>query len=288
MKVPDTYLLVIGDDFPAVVCETGWSESMENLRADAELWLVGSGGQTRVVVVVAFQESYAAEADPVAEGGEPDAAGQPDNEPHDADDPPDNTAAEPSDDTAVDPAEEPSDEREDPASVAEAEAEAADDTDATDPFPEETALLASISPTTQYNDLAASLLTLHRSQHLRKPLLGRITASLHIFRLAPCGTKITETFSAPVLPACASAPASFALTLADLLGSAVVAAKGLDPDEQIVFPLDRLRKQVADQIAPQEKRRARARAEKEMRGCEVWVQQETFAMRKRAKRKRGE
>lgn len=51
MKVPDAYLLIIGDDYPSVVCETGWLEKMADLRDDAELWLLGSSGQTKVVVL---------------------------------------------------------------------------------------------------------------------------------------------------------------------------------------------------------------------------------------------
>lgn len=55
-KVPDAYFRVIGEDLPAVVSETGWSETIDKVREDAKLWLLGSNGQTRVLVVVNFQE----------------------------------------------------------------------------------------------------------------------------------------------------------------------------------------------------------------------------------------
>ncbi|RMZ75930.1 hypothetical protein DV738_g5218, partial [Chaetothyriales sp. CBS 135597] len=41
-----------GTDWPTLVIETGWSESLARLRVDAQLWLANSGGDVRTVVVL--------------------------------------------------------------------------------------------------------------------------------------------------------------------------------------------------------------------------------------------
>ena len=48
-----------GAKFPTVVCEAGWSETHEELREDAQLWLLHTGGQTKVVIVLSFSENNA-------------------------------------------------------------------------------------------------------------------------------------------------------------------------------------------------------------------------------------
>lgn len=156
-----------------------------------------------------------------------------------------------------------------------------------DEFPEEQDILGAISATTKYLDLADSLLDLHRRGRLAKPLLGTVTAILHLFRLNAAGDDIEETFTAAVLPASVEAPAEFSLTLTDLLGPLVTATNNLNPDEEVLFPLTRLRKVISDQIPPQEKRRSRARAEALMKEFGVWDEEmPTFAQMKRMKRKR--
>lgn len=162
----------------------------------------------------------------------------------------------------------------------------ADESDLDD-VTEEQDLLGAICATTKYHDLADSLLDLHRRGRLSKPLLGTVTATLHLFRLNPACDAIEETFTATVLPATVAAPAEFTLTLTDLLGPLVTATNNLNPDEEVLFPLTRLRKVISDQIPPQEKRRSRARAEALMKECGVWDEEElTFAQMKRMKRKR--
>ncbi|KAG0125774.1 hypothetical protein HOY82DRAFT_616060 [Tuber indicum] len=42
---------------PSVVCEAGWAEDYEQLVQDARLWLLRTSGQTRVVIVLSFQEN---------------------------------------------------------------------------------------------------------------------------------------------------------------------------------------------------------------------------------------
>ena len=46
-----------GAEFPVVVCEAGWAETHKELMDDARLWLLHTGGQTRIVIVVSFTES---------------------------------------------------------------------------------------------------------------------------------------------------------------------------------------------------------------------------------------
>ncbi|RPA92253.1 hypothetical protein L873DRAFT_1794341 [Choiromyces venosus 120613-1] len=56
-KQPDAYVKLTGSKFPAVVCEAGWSETLEHLMADARLWLLHTGGITRIVIVVCITET---------------------------------------------------------------------------------------------------------------------------------------------------------------------------------------------------------------------------------------
>lgn len=272
-KIPDFFVQVAGEHFPRVVLETGWAEGMPDLIDDAKLWLLHSEGGTRVVVVVAFTEVKAEPPPPdVVEADNQVAATEVDaqDDPADPADPPDN----PPDDSNP-PA---------PESLGSGDSSAS-----TDDYPEELALLASIDTTTVFSNLTQSLLTLHRLGQLSKPLLGRVDATLHIFRLSPGGSSITETFSATILPEpSAAAPQSFALTVDDLLGPAIAADKNLDPRREIEFPLSRLRRHIAQSIPKMEEKRATGRAKALMKERGVWEGGMTFAMMKRAKRKRTE
>ena len=58
MKIPDAYVMLPATDFPTVVCEAGWSEDHLTLMDDVRLWLLHTGGQTRLVVVISFKESH--------------------------------------------------------------------------------------------------------------------------------------------------------------------------------------------------------------------------------------
>ena len=51
MKLSDT-------DFPAVVCEAGWAETLEELKEDARLWLLNTRGQTKIVILMCFTETH--------------------------------------------------------------------------------------------------------------------------------------------------------------------------------------------------------------------------------------
>ena len=45
-------------DFPTVVCETGSSDDHLTLMDDMRLWLLHTGGQTTLVIVISFTESH--------------------------------------------------------------------------------------------------------------------------------------------------------------------------------------------------------------------------------------
>ncbi|KAI5796230.1 hypothetical protein DFH27DRAFT_109369 [Peziza echinospora] len=42
----------LGDSFPSLVLEVGYSESLSALRIDAQWWLLNSGGQTKLVLIL--------------------------------------------------------------------------------------------------------------------------------------------------------------------------------------------------------------------------------------------
>ncbi|KAI5795357.1 hypothetical protein DFH27DRAFT_117781 [Peziza echinospora] len=54
IKEPDTALRVRGEGFPSLVIETGCSESYPKLKQDIDLWMVGTGGVTKVCILVKF------------------------------------------------------------------------------------------------------------------------------------------------------------------------------------------------------------------------------------------
>ncbi|CUS13745.1 unnamed protein product [Tuber aestivum] len=56
-KLPDTFVRLRGARFPAVVCEAGWSETREQLIDDGRLWLLHTGGEPKIVIVVSFTET---------------------------------------------------------------------------------------------------------------------------------------------------------------------------------------------------------------------------------------
>ena len=46
----------MGDKLPAIVCEAGFSENWDKLMEDARLWLLCTGGETKIVFVLSFTE----------------------------------------------------------------------------------------------------------------------------------------------------------------------------------------------------------------------------------------
>jgi len=57
-KIPDTYNMGPGADLPTVVCETLWSEKHAPLMDDAKLCCLDTDGQTGLVIIVTFTESF--------------------------------------------------------------------------------------------------------------------------------------------------------------------------------------------------------------------------------------
>lgn len=47
----------VNGDFPSIAVEVGFSEGYDQLKKDMELWLVGSGGNVRVVVLINLTET---------------------------------------------------------------------------------------------------------------------------------------------------------------------------------------------------------------------------------------
>lgn len=220
-KLPAAYLRVIGQDFPAVVCETGWTESMDDLRDIAKLWLLGTYGQTRVVVVVNFLESKspAGDADLMTDVSERrlctngvDHAILPDDHTSQSSEP-EGSSSDEGRAAAVDgPSGSPSHLKPD-ALLEDAP-----------PITEEDALISTASHSTKLRDLADALLDLHHRGPLSQPLLGHANATHHIFRPNASGDNIVETFTATRFPAPpAESPHDFVLTFADLLRPSVAA-----------------------------------------------------------------
>lgn len=229
-KQPDASLQVKGDDFPSVVCESGWAEKMDDLQRDAKLWLLHTDGQTVVVLVLAFTEVFGDndetdrtaivpdQADAIVEPDTNQAASQPTTDP--------------------------------------------ESSQASDSPTEETLLLSRITPTTTPRELAADLLDLHRRHELSMPLLGRINATVHVFRANESLTAIEESYTAVLLPVPADAhQQAFILTMYDLLGE-LADDEGIDPDEEVVFPLDGLREVLREQIPKMETMRSVDRGER--------------------------
>lgn len=265
MKVAGT------DGFPSVVVESGWAESMEDLLTDARLWLLGTGGATKVCIVVHFQEERAARLPNVESDDEAIAVQSNGESAGESDSLSEEENGETTCMTAV------TSEHTSPCEDAE--------TVDTNPFPEEQALLASIDRSTHLNDISRDLLALHRLQKLSQPLLRPFTATFHVYRRNSAHTDIHEECAMTVLPAPRDGAAQiFELSLRDLYGDATVPAD-VDPDHRIRFEMNELREDIQDQVPAMEKMRADARALKVLKNAGVVVG-ETFAAEKKSKGKR--
>lgn len=289
VKQPDAYVHVKGYDFPTVVCEAGFAEKMDDLMSDARLWLMHTSGQTTVVIVVAFVEvtdiPVAAEEENEAEVEAPEAEVGIPAELSQREDTVRTSDAETTDDEPPNPISDEPGASSSPVSSVLSSVATSDEDDIAE-LTEESILLASINRQTEHRKLAADLLDLHLRTRLVKPLLGRIDATVHLFRLNATHTDIEQTFTAVLLPVPQdSATQSFTLTMGDLLARAAD-AEGIDPAEAVVFPLDELRDVVEEQIPKMEKMRSMARARAEMKRVDVWEETETFAQMKRGRKRK--
>ncbi|KAG0634358.1 acetyl-CoA carboxylase [Tuber brumale] len=125
--------------FPGIICESGFSESWDNLMDDARLWLLGTEGQTKIVVVLSFMESQ-------LRGNQVE-----------------------------------------------------DTTDANSDTGEQTVIDSINQSTTQIN-LAQMLEQLNQRAKLKNPLIGDVSATLHLFRAMKDYTDIEEFSNSTVLP----------------------------------------------------------------------------------------
>ncbi|PUU75380.1 hypothetical protein B9Z19DRAFT_1067476 [Tuber borchii] len=57
-KQPDSFIQLRKGGFPTIVCETGWAESIEELKQDARLWLLHTNGETKIVIILSFIEKH--------------------------------------------------------------------------------------------------------------------------------------------------------------------------------------------------------------------------------------
>ncbi|PUU75201.1 hypothetical protein B9Z19DRAFT_1067613 [Tuber borchii] len=138
-KLPDAFAKLQTTRLPAIVCESGFSESWDNLMEDARLWLLGTEGQTKIVVVLSFIENQL-------------------------------------------------------------RGNLVEDNTDTNSNTEEKTLIDSINKSTTQTNLAQLLEELNQRALLKKPLIGDLSATLHLFRATKDYTDIEEFFNATVFP----------------------------------------------------------------------------------------
>lgn len=237
---------------------------MQDLKQDARLWLLHTNGETKAVIVLFFTEEkpkpgLTSEATIPTSGSDNEAT------PHTTTD----------DETTL------------PTTVSDHEVEisAIAGPSATVPpmasLDSEENLIDSIDETTEVTDLSQRLFILNEQGKLQHPLLGNVTASLHIFKASKEGDDISETFSATLLPPepeASEAPKVFEITLGDMLGN--LALKGQEK-HKITFELEDLKEVVENSFPKTARLRATDRANKLLKETLGLGEQSTFAQRKR-------
>ncbi|RPA90367.1 hypothetical protein L873DRAFT_1795520 [Choiromyces venosus 120613-1] len=152
----------------------------------------------------------------------------------------------------------------------------------TDSEENEQSVLDSIDHKTDLNDLAQRLFELNQQGKLQHPLLGKINASLHIYKACGGGEDIVESFATTLLPPPpeeSSAPNEFGITIKDLLGNHV--PEGHNPADEIVFGLADLQQVMQSSIPRTTRLRATDRAIKLLKSTVGLDEEATFAQRKR-------
>lgn len=252
-KAPDAYIKVAGiPGFPCVVAEVGWCESMEDLMADARLWLLGTGGQTKVVIIVKFTEdkrgprsaSPASSSSSNATDADADDAG-----PNDQDAPP-----EPTEESLL-------------LSTVTASTRLR-------------ALANTLLDLHHRGALAKPLIgpftaTFHVFRRTPEDTIYEDFTATVLPAPAPADDNTQQD------------PQTYALTLGDMFGDNPLPA-GVDPRLAIVFDMDVFREDIALQVPDMEVKRSFDRAKAILQRRGFWERPKTFAGAKRAKRKRGE
>jgi len=267
-------------DFPTVVCEAGWSETFPELLDDARLWLLHTEGKTKIVIVIAFTESFDGLSPEIGDeelrvgnekteiegnkpGVESDKLGVENNE------------------TEVESQELGVENDRPEVENRELEVSAKDNLSTS----EEQMVLDSIDSTTGFHDLSAKLVDLNRRGKLKEPLLGTLGATVHIYKASEDGKDIAESFKATLLPRPMNEeeeglrPKGFGVTLGDLLGGSV--PEDHNSKDEIEFSLEQLAEFVDTSLPQTVRYKAESRAVKLLREAGEWEERETYAQGKR-------
>ncbi|KAG0129473.1 hypothetical protein HOY82DRAFT_540723 [Tuber indicum] len=216
-------------DSCTTLCEAGWTEGWEKLMEDTQLWLLCTGGKTKIVIILSFIETKST--------------------------------------TSSD-------------SVAESESE--NNTTDGSGKTEEQNVIDAINTSTREPDLAQKLQQLDGRAKLRKPLIGELTATLHVYRASDDYKDIVEWFNTTVLPLPPSnftGPREFQITLHEIFGNDV--PEGMDSKDPITFSLPVLEAFVTGSLEHTAWYRANKLAKKLMKEAGVWEEKETFTQSKR-------
>ncbi|KAL0640277.1 hypothetical protein Q9L58_000557 [Maublancomyces gigas] len=277
-KIPDAFVKVVGITHPSVVVETGWAEKMVDLKKDAKIWLCGTKGVTRVVIVVCFTEGKS----PIAIPTEPDEESL-DKDKHSATGTVNEntvgtaTPHEPSQELTEEDANSRHDEKI-PSSISSTNLPSVEEDSA------ESSLISSITKATIFADLVASLISLHSNNTLTKPLIGSVSGTRHLFRANSTFKSIIEFYTTSFLP---PGDPSFRLSFADLLSPELASEHGLDPEDGLDFDMAELRNVVDAHMVDMCRKRAGRRAKTLMKEKGVWEKVMTFAESKRKRKRAG-
>lgn len=230
---PDAYIKVGAEVFPTIVMTVIWSDSMDDVVANAKMWLLGTGFVTKVVMIVHFTEQKTQDKtqDKMESGGEFSARNSQYRSNHYGHSgitatgipTPDNKAGK------------------------------------CNSYLDEQILLASVSSTSDVNELSQKILALHQRQALSKPLIHPISAKLRVFRVHT-GQVIYEEMTITILPELKrNSFQVYAISFSDLYGNHPL-PRSVNPDGEIDFDLEELQEDLSDQISTIEKVRADARA----------------------------
>lgn len=218
-KQPDIAVIAAGDDdeddlnsdFPLVAVEVGFSEGYDALKKDMELWLVGSEGKVRVVVLISLLETpqYQAHQFLINDGNESHGEGHGNI-----------------------------------ADVAEDVAEDVVGTNSSGASPPPPPVVPAVTnphpPPAPYGPYL----------HNDLILVGKITGFLELWRLDPTTKLPVRTLHRNIFPTGAPPHAndSFELTMLDLFGWPDRVPQGCTSDETVVFELAEYRKVVAKAV----------------------------------------
>lgn len=232
-KQPDLAVMPCGaagvnDYFPLVAVEVGFSEGYEGLKRDMELWLVGSEGKVRVVVVICLEETppyqsnrFLKDTDDGADGLDHVASENTQRE-DEADGETPDTEQQQIDRPAID---------------------AEDDDDDASASSSQNTTAATTPPPPQPPLYGPHL-------HHGRVLVGQITGFIELWRLDPTTSLPVRMVHRNIFPdgAPPHSDDTFELTMLDLFGWPEYLPQGCAPDEAVVFELAEYRAVVAQAV----------------------------------------